>query len=98
MYNNNNHNNHNRNINEIVYNRNDVRVANDAENENNDQIINIRNNVNDYYNNLPNNNINNNMTGGKETIYVDNASNRRLGRVGKVYTKKRSPQKKMPKG
>ena len=57
---------------------------------------NIRNNINNY-NNLANNNNNYNMVGGKSNIYVDNPSNRRLGRVGKGYGKK-SPEKKCPKG
>ena len=54
-------------------------------------------NINDY-NNLANYKSNCNMVGGNANIYVDNPSNRRLGRVGKVYGRKKSPEKKCPKG
>ena len=58
---------------------------------------NIRNNIDDY-NNLTNYNSTYNMVGGNANTYVDNPSNRRLGRVGKGYGRKKSPEKKCPKG
>ena len=88
--------------------RNDAHIANnngnENENENENQNINIRNDIDNDYNNLVDNNniINYNIVGGKANIYVDNPSNRRLGRVGKGYRKKsprkKSPEKKCPRG
>ena len=49
---------------------------------------NIRNNIDDY-NNLTNYNSTYNMVGGNANTYVDNPSNRRLGRVGKGYGRKK---------